>query len=139
MTRTDSSGARADDHQRIAAEAFTGDRKSAARQRVVDALGQRALADDGELGGGRQRAADQRAEREDEWRFRSQRIAVRRAFVQQQPHAESAAAQELAQRRFIQWHAFDAERRLTSIRRNAPWYPNGIDGYPPASADRIST
>ena len=44
-------------------------------ERVVDPLGQRALADDGELGGGGERTADERAEGEDQRRFWRERIA----------------------------------------------------------------
>ena len=114
-------GRAADDHQRVASEAFAGDGESAARQRVVDPFSQRALADDGELRGRRQRAADKRAEREDERCFGGQWVGVRGAFVQEQPHAEAASAKELPKRRLIERHALNAAVSNVDAERSAPW------------------
>ena len=138
MTSTDSSRRASDDDDGVAAAALAGNGEAAAGERVVDALGQRALADDGELRGGGQRAADQRAEGEDERRLGRERIGVRAAFVEQQPRAEAAAADELAQHRLGQRHALDAAARHVDA-EIAAVIAEGHRGYPPASADRIST
>ena len=63
-------------------------------------LRQWTLADYRELRGGGQRAADQRTEGKNEGSLGRERIDDRRAFVQQQLHAQAAAAEELAQNRF---------------------------------------
>ena len=63
----------------VAAGLLAGDRKAAARERIVEAAGQRTEADDGELGGGGERTADERTEGEDERRVRRERPVRRRA------------------------------------------------------------
>ena len=97
-----------DDHDRVAAAALAGDREAAAGERIVDPIRQRALADDGKLGRGGQRAADQRAEREDQRRIGRERIGTRVALLEQQPGAEPTAAEELPQHRFRKRHPIDA-------------------------------
>ena len=73
--------------------------------------GQRTLAHDRKLRRGRQRAADQRTEGENERSLGRERIWHRLAFLEQQPYAQPAAAEELAQNRFRKRHALDAARR----------------------------
>ncbi len=97
-------GRAADDDDGIAAAALARQREAAAGQRVVEPLGQRAAADDGELRGRGERTADERAEREDERRFGRHRIGDRPAFVQQQARAKTASADICAQHRLRQRH-----------------------------------
>ena len=64
---------------------------------------------------------------------------VRRAFVQQQPHTQSAAADELAQNRVVQRHMLggaggNIDPKIAAVVTEGHRFP-----YPPASAERIST
>ena len=107
-----------DDHDRIAAAALAGHSKAAAGQRVVDSIGQRALADDGELGGGRQRAADQRAEGEDQRRLQGASGSTSAAPSSSSSRdAKTAAAEELTERRVSQHGTRVANPVDTSMRR----------------------
>src|SRR5438128_2519650 len=76
---------------------LAGDGKAAAGQRIVNTLGERALANDGKLCRRRERAADERAEKKSKRRFRRERIDGCTAFAQQQPRSQSAAAEETAE------------------------------------------
>ena len=91
-----------DDDDGIATAALARNRKSAAGERVVDASGQRTLADHRKLGRRRQRAADQGTESKNQRSFGRERIHNRRTFVEQQLHAQAAAAEVLAQDRIGQ-------------------------------------
>ena len=71
--------------------------------------GERTLAHHGKFRRGGQRAADQRAEGKNEGSLGRERVHGRRAFVQQQPYAQSAAADELAQDGV--WQTAPARRR----------------------------
>jgi hypothetical protein len=106
-------GGAADDDDGVAAAGLADNREAAARQRVVDAAGERALADDGELRRCRQRTPDQRAERKDERRLGCQRVHAGRAFVQEQAGAKATAAKELPQQLLRQRHTLGvATRRI---------------------------
>ena len=83
-------------HDRVATATLAGDREAAARQRIVDPIRERALADDGKLGGGGERAADQWTEREHERGFWRKGVGARVTFFEQQPRAQAASTQELA-------------------------------------------
>jgi hypothetical protein len=100
-----------DHHDRVAAAALAGDGKAAAGEGVVDALGKRTLADHRKLRRRRQRTADERAERKDERRARIERVEVCATLIKQQPHAQAAAADELAQHRFGYRDPLNAPRR----------------------------
>src|SRR5207237_8896844 len=94
----------ADDDDRIAATALGGKGKAAARERVVDALGQRAPADDGEFGGCRERSTDQRAECKHEGGLWRKRIDRRATFIEEQSRAETAASDVPPQDRLCERH-----------------------------------
>src|SRR6185436_10292057 len=125
-----------------------GDGEAAAGERVVDAIGQRTLADHCKLRRGGQRTADQRTEGKDEWSSRVERVEVCAPFVEQQPHAQAAAANELAQHRIGQRHElllYPASGRVANdaalgyVDSKVAAVVTERHGYPPASADRIST
>src|SRR5262245_58887146 len=108
-------GGAADDRNPVATAALAGDGEAAADQRIVDPIGERALADHRKLRGGGERAADQWTEREDERRLGRERIARGAPFVQEQSHAQSASADEVAHRFFRQRYAVSAAvRRVDS-------------------------
>jgi hypothetical protein len=112
---------------------------AAARERVVEAAGERTSTDDRELRGRGEGASDEGTEREDERRFGRERIGVRATFIEEQSRAKTAAANVLAQRGVRQWNACRlAARGIDSEIRAviAEW--SGFCPLPPASADRIS-
>ena len=84
-------------HDGITAALLGSDGKTAADQRVIDAVCQRTLGHHREFRRRRQGAADQRAQREDDRRRRRQRVGGRFAVPQQQPSSQAAAAHEAAQ------------------------------------------
>ncbi len=98
-------------HDRVATATFAGDREAAARKRIVDPIRERTLADDGKLGGRGERAADQWTEREDERGCGGQCVGARVAFFEEQPGAQAASSQELAQHRFRNRYPVDAPVR----------------------------
>src|SRR6185312_3572559 len=90
----------ADDDDGVAAAALAGNSEAAAGEGVVEAIGQRASTDDGELGGGGERTADERAEDEGNRRGRVRRARPGAALLEQQPRAEAGAADETAEHVF---------------------------------------
>src|SRR5687767_9906236 len=101
MTSTDSDGARP---TMTMASAPARQGEAAAGERVVEPIGQRAAADDGELGGCRQRTADQRTEGEDDRRLGGKWLRRRATLVQEEACAEAAAADAGAQDAVVQRH-----------------------------------
>ncbi len=110
-----------DDDDGVAAALLAGDGKTAAGERVVEATGQRARADDGELGGGGKRTANERTESEDERRCGRERIGELGSGVtpgptpdpifQEQPRAKTAAADVLTEYGFRQWYTLRVAAR----------------------------
>ena len=84
-----------DDDDRVGTRPLSCDRETTARERIVEALGQRTLADDRKLGRCGERATDERAERKDERRLGRQRIRGRTTLVEKQPRTETAAPEVL--------------------------------------------
>src|SRR6185437_11036057 len=84
-------------HQRIRPRAFAGQSEMRRRESIIEAKRQRRLGDDGELGRGRQRRADQRTEAKDQGGLRRKRIDTGGTFAVQQPDAQTDAAEESAQ------------------------------------------
>ena len=97
------------------ARLFARDRKPAAGERIVDALREGALANDGELSRCRERAADEWAENEGQRCVGSDRFDRRAAFAQQQPRSQAAAAQKAAQNVAFKRHG----KRIAARRINA--------------------
>src|SRR4030095_10507201 len=85
----------------------------------VDAIGQRALTHDSELRRRGQRAADKRTEGEDERSFWREWIERRGAFAQQNPDAEAATAEVLAQDRVGEGHTLGAAGRDVDAKETA--------------------
>ena len=98
-------GAGAGDRQGIHPGPLRGEGEMGGRQGVADPARQRAERDDREFGRGRQRAADQRAEGEDQGISGREWLDLGRCLVGQDPGAQADAADEEAENARIQGHA----------------------------------
>src|SRR6185503_13360755 len=101
----------ADDDDCIAAATLAGERKAAARKRIVQAIGQRTPTDHREFRGRGERGPDERAERENEWSFTREGTDRGTSFIEQKPGSKPAAADIPAQQRLGQRHAVRTARR----------------------------
>ncbi len=108
------------DQNRIDAGALAGQGEAAAGQRIVVTVGQGALAHDGELGRGRDRAADEWTEHERDGCVGRERIEGRLPGVQEQVDAQACAAQESSQYIFRQG-VQSCRCRDRSTCRYCPW------------------
>ena len=81
--------ARAADHDRVVAGELPGDGEVARCERIVQAVGQRRLRDDGELRARRQRRADERREDEGQRRLGRERLDPGRGQLVQEVRAEA--------------------------------------------------
>ncbi len=112
-----------DDDDGVATALFAGNGETAAGERVVEATGQGARADDGELRRGRKRTANERTEGEDQWRVWRQRVWKMGSgviFVQEQPRTETAAADVLPKYIVRERHALtlaapDIDPQVTAV------------------------
>ena len=86
------------DRDRVDPRPLRGDREVRRAEGVAEPAGQRADRDDGELGRGRQRAADQRAEREDQRRVGAERVGAGGRLVGDDPGPQADPAEEVAER-----------------------------------------